>query len=226
MLRQKVVLVETDNSATKAYINHMGGRTLMLSSIAREIWHTAHRYGIHLIAVHRPGKLNERADRLSRWTRDSSDLKLDPAVFKMADRKWGPHSVDLFATRLNRQVHRYVSWKPDPNCIAADGLRFSIGKENSWCFPPEALISKLLAKVVREQATITLVAPLWPSKPWWPELQALRIDRPILLEPREDLLQTTGLNTFSDFQHYRLAIWRISGSHWKIARYQTQLARS
>ena len=144
----------------------------------------------------------------------------------MADRKWGPHSVDLFATRLNRQVHRYVSWKPDPNCIAADGLRFSIGKENSWCFPPEALISKLLAKVVREQATITLVAPLWPSKPWWPELQALRIDRPILLEPREDLLQTTGLNTFSDFQHYRLAIWRISGSHWKIARYQTQLARS
>ena len=226
MLRQKVVLVETDNSATKAYINHMGGRTLMLSSIAREIWHTAHRYGIHLIAVHRPGKLNERADRLSRWTRDSSDLKLDPAVFKMADRKWGPHSVDLFATRLNRQVHRYVSWKPDPNCIAADGLRFSIGKENSWCFPPEALISKLLAKVVREQATITLVAPLWPSKPWWPELQALRIDRPILLEPREDLLQTTGLNTFSGFRHLRLAIWRISGSHWKIARYQTQLARS
>ena len=198
----------------------------MLSSIAREIWLTAHRYGIHLIAVHRPGKLNERADRLSWWTRDSSDLKLDPAVFKMADRKWGPHSVDLFATRLNRQVHRYVSWKPDPNCIAADGLRFSIGKENSWCFPPEALISKLLAKVVREQATITLVAPLWPSKPWWPELQALRIDRPILLEPREDLLQTTGLNTFSDFRHYRLAIWRISGSHWKIARYQTQLARS
>jgi hypothetical protein len=31
------VLVETDNSATKAYINHMGGRTVMLSSIAREI---------------------------------------------------------------------------------------------------------------------------------------------------------------------------------------------
>ena len=86
-LRQKVVLVETDNSATKAYINHMGGRAIMLSSIARETWHTTHRYGIHLIAVHRPGKLNERADRLSRWTRDSSDLKLDPAVFKMADRK-------------------------------------------------------------------------------------------------------------------------------------------
>ena len=143
-MRQKVVLVETDNNTTKAYINHMGGRGVLLSSIAREIWHTAHRYGIHLIAVHRPGKLNERADRLSRWTRDSSDLKLDPAVFKAADRKWGPHTVDLFATRLNRQLSRYVSWKPDPKCTAVDGLRFSLSKENPWCFPPEALISSLL----------------------------------------------------------------------------------
>ena len=223
-MSQKVVLVETDNISTKAYINHMGGRTLMLSSIAREIWHIAHRHGIHLIAVHRPGKLNERADKLSRWTRDSSDLKLDPAVFKRVDRRWGPHTVDLFASRLNRQLKRYVSWKPDPQCIAVDGLKFQLNKENSWCFPPEALVGKLLQKVVREQATITLVAPLWPSKSWWPELQALRIDRPIILEPREDLLRTTGLNTFSGFQHNRLAIWRISGSHSKIARYQTKLA--
>ena len=138
----------------------------------------------------------------------------------MADRKWGPHSVDLFATRLNRQVHRYVSWKPDPNCIAADGLRFSIGKENSWCFPPEALISKLLAKVVREQATITLVAPLSPSKPWWPELQALRIDRPMLLPSGQEALRAVGLNQFSAFQHLKLAIWRISGSHSRILAYQ------
>ena len=196
----------------------------MLSSIAREIWHTAHRYAIHLIAVHRPGKLNERVDRLSRWTRDSSDLKLDPAVLKMADRKWDPHSADLFATRLNRQVHRYVSWKPDPNGIAADDLRFSIGKENSWCFPPEALISKLLAKVVREQATVTLVAPLWPSKPWWPELQALWIDPP--RASGRSASDDRPQHLLSDFQHCRLAITRISGSHWKIARYQTQLARS
>ena len=99
-----------------------------------------------------------------------------------------------------------MSWRPGPFAVATDGLLFPLIGENAWCFPPEALIQRLLAKLAREQATITLVAPLWPSKPWWPELQALRIDRPILLEPRENLLQTTGLSTFSDFPHYRLAI--------------------
>ena len=116
--------------------------------------------------MHRPGKLNEKADRLSWWKHDSSDLKLGPAVFDYTDRKWGLHTVDLFATRLNRQIHRFVSWKPDPKSVAIDGLRFSFIEENAWCFPPEVLISNLLAQIVREQATITLVAPVWPSKPW------------------------------------------------------------
>ena len=50
MLWNKVVLVETDNNSTKAYINHLGRRTIMLSAIAREIWHTAFQYGIYLVA--------------------------------------------------------------------------------------------------------------------------------------------------------------------------------
>ena len=114
IMRNKVVLVETDNNLTKAYINHMGGRTIMLSVITREIWHTAFQHGTHLIAVHLSGKLNEKADRLSRWKRDSSDLKLDPTVFLYTDRKWGSHMVDLFATRLNRQMHRFRQLEARP----------------------------------------------------------------------------------------------------------------
>ena len=56
MLRNKVVLVETDSSSTKAYINHMDERKTILFAIARKIWHTALQYGIHLIALLRPGK--------------------------------------------------------------------------------------------------------------------------------------------------------------------------
>ena len=180
MLRNTVVLIETDNIVTKAYINHMGGRKPMLNAIAQDIWKTAHQFGLQLVAVHRPGRLNQRADKLSRWSMDSTDLQLLPSLFQRANRRWGPHTVDLFANRLNRQVRRYVSWRPDPFSVANDGLTFPLTGENAWCFPPEALIQRLLAKLIREQATVTLVAPLWPSKPWWPELQALRIDRPII----------------------------------------------
>ena len=146
-LRNQVLLIETDNLVTKAYINHLGGRKPVLSAIARDIWSTAHQFGIQPIAVHRPGKLNQRADKLSRWKRDSTDLQLRPDLFKKADRRWGPHSIDLFANRLNRQTRRYCSWRLDPHSVASDGLLLTLTGENAWCYPTEALIQRLLAKV-------------------------------------------------------------------------------
>ena len=53
---------------------------------------------ILLVAVHRPGKVNVRADRLSCSKHDHTDIRLNPKVFDMIDRRYGPHSVDLFAT--------------------------------------------------------------------------------------------------------------------------------
>ena len=53
---------------------------------------------ILLIAVHHPGKVNVRADRLSRLKQDNTDIRLAPKVFDLIDRRYGPHLVDLFAT--------------------------------------------------------------------------------------------------------------------------------
>ena len=104
----------------------------MLSAIARDIWATAHQFGIQPIAVHRPGKLNQLADKLSRWWQDSTDLQLRPDLFKKADRRWGPHSIDLFANRLHRQTRRYCLCRPDPHSDASDGLVFPLTGENAW----------------------------------------------------------------------------------------------
>ena len=219
-LKGRVILVETDNNTTKAYINHMGGRSRVLSAIARKLWLTAQRHGFQVQAVHLPGRDNHRADRLSRWQRDKSDFKMSPAIFRAVDRQWGPHSIDLFANRLNNQIPRYAAWRPDPQAAFVDGLTVPLQRENPWCFPPEGIISSLLAKVIREQATITLVAPLWPSKPWWPTLTALKVGRPIILDRAPDTVRAVGLNTVSVFCHLRLAIWRISGAPSRIARYR------
>ena len=37
-LRSKQALVETDNKATQAYTNHLGGCSRILNSIARKLW--------------------------------------------------------------------------------------------------------------------------------------------------------------------------------------------
>ena len=61
-LRGRVVLVETDDEVTHAYINHLGGRSPFLNSIARDLWSMCYHADILLVAVHRPRKVNVQAD--------------------------------------------------------------------------------------------------------------------------------------------------------------------
>ena len=100
-LKHSVVLVETDNSTTMAYVNHLGGRSRFLSEVAHRLRRVTNQFGITLQAAHRPGVENRRADLLSRWKQDSTDLKLDPRLFCLVEQRWGRHTVVFLATRLN-----------------------------------------------------------------------------------------------------------------------------
>ena len=64
---------------------------------------------------------------------DHTDIRLNPTVFDMIDQRYGPHSVDLFATRDNRLLDRFVSWRLDPLTIAADAFMFLLKGENPYC---------------------------------------------------------------------------------------------
>lgn len=44
---------------------------------------------------------------------DSSDWALDRDIFLQIQKLVGNLEVDLFASRLNHQLDKYVSWKPD-----------------------------------------------------------------------------------------------------------------
>ena len=63
----RVVLVETDSTVTQAYIDHLGDRSPFLNSIARDLKSMCYQARILLVAVHRLGKVNVRADRVSHW---------------------------------------------------------------------------------------------------------------------------------------------------------------
>jgi len=208
--RNRVVLVETDNKVTQAYINHLGGRSLFLNSIARDIWSMCYQAQILLVAVHRPRKVNVRADRLSRWKKDHTDIRLKPAVFRQIDQRYGPHSVDLFATRDNALLNRFVSWRPDPSAIAVDAFMFPMKDENPYCFPPVLCIPRLLREVLRQQSTITLVAPDWQAV-WRPDLNRMLIDPPLRLPT--DCMRSTG----STLPNSTLTCFRISGSYVKLS---------
>ena len=103
-----------DNSTAVAYVNNMGGKIMSLNCIAFSIWELCLSFDCSIEAFHVPGVENVCADRLSRKHESSLEWKLHPTVFKwIAERYFAP-DIDLFASRLNYQVRRYVSWKPDP----------------------------------------------------------------------------------------------------------------
>ena len=76
-LSNKHVRVETDNSATVAYVNHMGGgggetRSDSCNSIARKFWELPKQCNMWLTAVHIPGRDNVITDRESRIFHDNT----------------------------------------------------------------------------------------------------------------------------------------------------------
>ena len=69
---------------------------------------------VMITAEHLPGFQNQTADLQSREYRDSSNWKLAVPMFRAIATALGPLEVDLFADQMNRQLEKYVSWKPDP----------------------------------------------------------------------------------------------------------------
>lgn len=62
------------------------------------------------------------ADYQSRHFHDVSLWKLHPRVFRDLNNKWAPFSVDLFPSRLDHQLPRCFSWKPDPQAEKTDAF--------------------------------------------------------------------------------------------------------
>ena len=91
--------------------------------------------GIWLSAAHLPGSQNVQADRASRIFHDQTEWKLDPDIFHRITSQLIKPEVDLFASRLNFQLDRYVSWKPDPGALAVDAFTLDWGSYVFYAFP-------------------------------------------------------------------------------------------
>lgn len=226
LIEGETVDLQMDNTTAVAYVNHMGGRRDFLSLIAEDLWDWCIGRQVTVIARHLAGVLNVRADRLSRIVTDRSDWKLNPAIFDILSAQWGPFSMDLFATALNAQLPRFVSWKPQPGAYRVDA--FSIAWNDigtAWANPPFILIGRILTKVRKEQATMVIVVPVWPTQYWWPTLLHLLADQPVLLPnvPQLYLPGNLGNEAHRDAPSWSSIAALISGSSTKRAAFQREL---
>ena len=158
------IRVRIDNTTAVAYVNNMGGvKSIQCDLVAQEIWNWCCSRRIWISAEHIPGSENSVADRKSRVFKDDTEWMLSVGVFEKIVEIYGPVEIDLFASRLNKQCSKYVSWQPDPEAFHIDALTLSWEPLKFYAFPPFSLVGKVLAKILLDQAEGLVIVPLWTT---------------------------------------------------------------
>lgn len=220
------ILVQSDNATTVSYVKHMGGsHSAVCNELARRVWHWCMERNLWLTITHIPGRLNELADKQSRVFDDKTEWKLNVDVYRHVTQVYGEPSIDLFASRLNHQLHPYAAWRPDPQACAVDA--FSLTWNNydlCYIFCPFSVIPIMLKKVREERAEAIVILPRWPTQAWYTSLQAMLVEPPLHLGKRTDLLSLPfrpGL-VHPLLKKLNLMACRLSGKACRTGRYQIE----
>ena len=168
----------TDNQSVLWLINKSGGKPTQVETVVESFLREAEQRNIVLQASFVPGVEN-LADAPSRRPLDRSDWRLNLSVSKLIMEKWFVPDIDLFATRVNKQVDKFLSWFPDQEAEGTDALKVTWVWPRMWANPPFKLVGRVLHKLLEcsPQALLILIAPEWKTAPWWPLLLSLHQDR-------------------------------------------------
>lgn len=214
-LRNKHVKVFCDNTTAVTYVNEMGGtKSITCNDIAILIWDWCVANNAWVTCSHIPGKDNQVADAASRKVNAWHEWKLNVPTFQLLCNVFGFPSIDLFASRLNRQITPFCSWKPDPEAAFFDA--FSLNWSSfplTYLFPPFSLISRCLQKIRAEKAKGWIVVPFWTSQPWMGMLLGMLIDHPRLIRKSKFILtHPSSAETHPLMGHTQLMACLLSGN--------------
>lgn len=151
---------------------------------------------------------NVVSDYESRSLNIETKYELNSDFFAIIVKELGGPNIDLFASRINRKCRDYVSWRPDPGSIAVDD---EVGRQTNYAFPPFAIISKVIDKIIVEGAEEIVVVPNWSNQPWHPLFNRLLIGRKIILGPARDLLLFLFRDPHPNYRHFTLVARKLFG---------------
>ena len=186
----KHVRLKIDNTTAVAAINNMGtNHSVQCNKVALDIWHWCMARNRWISAKHIAGKCNEAADRQSREIKTNTEWMLNHTLLNKAlDKLQTRPDVDMFASRLNKQFPRYISFRPDPGAYLVDAFSAQWNELNGYYFPPFSVIPKVLQKLEQDKATGIVVIPRWPTQVWYSMAMRMLISCSVLLQHNARLL--------------------------------------
>ena len=193
-IRGKHVRVLSDNKTTVCDVNKMGStKSTQCNVMAQCIWEYCKENDIYITCTYIPGKENIEADRESRRDYKQAEWMLNTNIFLKATQLFSfQPDIDCFATRVNTQLQTYASRKPDPYATHINGFSINWSHYKPYIFPPFSVIFKALQKLRIDQATALCVLPKWPTQAWWPLIQDMLLEEPLIIPPHPKNLILPG----------------------------------
>ena len=228
-LRESTIAIMSDNTTVVSHINKEGGtRSRELNDLTMQVLEWADSQNMTLRSQYVPGRLNVKADALSRRRQIlKTEWSLNPEVFRRVCKILGQPHIDLLATDRNAKLPTYYSPIPDPKAVGTDAFLQDWTGMWAYAFPPTALIRNTLNKAREEGTELIMIAPLWPAQEWFPDLMDLLIDDPISLPPIRTLLKQPHFHMFhKEPEKMRLHAWRLSPDLSKQQAFRNRLQRS
>jgi hypothetical protein len=206
--------LSTDNTVTKAYINHMGGKIPCYDALARCIrLFFLEECNVFLVAFYVPSAENQtdeltrlefscRSDRII-----ASEFKLLPRWFHAAcaELKISP-DIDWFASDATPQLDRFCAWESSADASLFDAFVHSWKNDVGYFFPPFSLLPRVLAKIKHDHAHGLLVVPHWEGASWWRPL--MNIKKAVFKVPQLDPIFYPAKPTLQSRK--QLELWLIS----------------
>ena len=156
-----------------------------LNKICKTIWGWCIEHQIWIYPVYVSTDKN-LADKPSRNLYVQGEWMLAKEHFRKIEKHFHVYlTIDLFASRLNKQLPQYVSFKPEPDAIACDAFTLNWANHMFYCFPPFSCISRCLQKIQDEKATGIIVAPQWPTQPFYSRLMKMLKAKPLIITPNQ-----------------------------------------
>ncbi len=119
-----------------------GGNMLAINKLAGDLFWFGLVNGITLSVEWVPREENAFADELSKLL-ISDDWKLAPMFFNLLEVRWGPHSVDLFASSDNAQCEKFYSLHWCRGTAGVNAFSFSWSGENCRVNAPYKAIGRV-----------------------------------------------------------------------------------
>ena len=169
-----------DSRVVLGVLHKLTSPSIPLMDALRTLFYLLETYRVTLQPAWLPTFENVMADYLSRHT-DTEDWALNQRIFDQLNRRWGPLTIDKFATTENRLIPKFNSRWHCPLTHGIDAFaQDDWERERNWCNPPFSQLSRLTSLLESlPGAYAVVIATFWPGSSWFRRLLDLSTEHQV-----------------------------------------------